>query len=86
MGELFRHINGVLMTRLPSWEDRNVEYRLSIPTTWKNPRLTARLKSWLVEAGWTNNTKRRVIFSRTEAEAAAVYAAKDDQVRDRFQS
>lgn len=80
MGELFRHINGILATRLPRWHERNVEYRLSIPTTWKNPQLTAQLRSWLGEAGWTSTTNRKVTFSRTEAEAAAVYAAKDDQV------
>lgn len=84
MGELFRHINATLMTRIPRWQERKVEYRLSIPTTWKNPQFTAQLKSWLGEAGWTTTTNRRVIFSLTEAEAAAVYAAKDDQVGERY--
>lgn len=80
MKELFKHVDTVLEQRFLHWRDRQVEYRLSIPTTWKNPALTTHLMAWLARAGLTNASNRRAIFSRTEAEAAAVYVAQNNEV------
>lgn len=80
MTKLNGYINDILMQRLPRWNEREVEYRFSTPTTWKSPWLTNQLKKWLAEAGFINTSKRRVVFSQTEAEAAAVYVTKYNQV------
>lgn len=80
MTKLNKHIDETLGQRFALWEKRNVEYRLSIPTTWKDPRLTNQLKVWLAEAGFINTPARRVIFSQSEAEAAAIYVADHYQV------
>lgn len=82
MKELIKHVDHVLEPKFPRWRDRQVEYRFSIPTTWNNPALTTHLMSWLAQAGLTNSSNRKIMFSRTEAEAAAVYVAKDDHVSD----
>lgn len=83
MRELIKHVDSVLEQRFLNWRDRQVEYRFSIPTTWNNPALTTHLMSWLAQAGLTNTPNRKVIFSRTEAEAAAVYVAQDNEVSHR---
>lgn len=78
MRSLHGHLESYFRERVPDWEDRNVEFLFSIPTTWKSPRLTAKMENWLEEAGFANSHKRRVKVSQTEAEAAAVYVAKQD--------
>jgi hypothetical protein len=76
MRALKGHLEYHFRNTVPDWEDRNVEFLFSIPTTWKNPRLTAKMEEWLEEAGFANSRRRRVKVSQTEAEAAAVYVAK----------
>lgn len=80
MGVLTKHLDGELEKRFPNCQDRKIEYRLSIPTTWNKPALPKQLLSWLAQAGLTNSINRKVIFSRTEAEAAALYVAQDCEV------
>lgn len=77
MKELFKHVDRELEKRFLHWRDRQVEIRFSIPTTWNNAALTTHLMSWLARAGLTNTPNRRVMFSRTEAEAAAVCVAQE---------
>jgi len=80
MKEIYRYIEDFFSRTVRNWHQRNVEYRFSIPTTWKSPRLTDQLKDWLAAAGFVNSHNRRVLVSQTEAEAAAVYAAKHYEV------
>lgn len=74
---LWRYLDAYFRENIPSWDDRNVEILFSIPTTWKSPQLTAQLKTWLHNAGISTSHKRRIDISQTEAESAAVYAAKN---------
>lgn len=76
MRSLWVHLDSYFDSVIPDWRQRNVQILISIPTTWTSPQLTARLKSWLEEAGLATAYNRRVDVNQTEAEAAAVYAAK----------
>jgi hypothetical protein len=80
MRALHNHLEQVFQQRVWEWSQCLVEYRFSIPTTWKSARLTSQLKGWLAEAGFADTPSRRVVISQTEAEAAAVYAAKNYDV------
>ena len=76
MSSLCRYVESFFESSVSSWRQRNVEYLFSIPTTWKNPTLTANLKTILAAAGFSNGYNRRLEIYLTEAEAAAVNAAK----------
>jgi len=73
---LYDYLDSLFLRTIPDWAQRNVEFLFSVPTTWTSPRLTEQLKSWLSAAGFSNIYNRRIKISQTEAEAAAVYAAK----------
>lgn len=80
MRNLHDYLEWILPKRVWNFTRRQVEYTFSIPTTWKDPRLSARLKDWLWDAGFVDTVNRRVVFSQTEAEAAAVHAATNYEV------
>jgi hypothetical protein len=62
---------------VPRWAKRKVEYLFTIPTNWLDPALCADIESLIIRAGFTRDTsKARVRIAMTEAEAAAVCAAK----------
>jgi hypothetical protein len=60
----------------PRWRSKNVEFVFSVPTTWKNPAMIAETESIIKAAGFAEQPNFRVRITLTEAEAAAVYAAK----------
>lgn len=60
----------------PRWTSKNVEFLFSVPTTWKNPAMIAQTEAIIRSAGFGTNPKHRMSISLTEAESAAVYAAK----------
>ena len=77
MSELFKYIQQFFRDRRPRWESEKVEYLFSIPTTWRNPAHVRQIERLIQEAGFgRNETLRRVVIGATEAEAAAVCAAK----------
>jgi len=76
MSCVYNHIQERFNSTVMDWPTRKVEYLFSIPTTWKNPGLTAELKTWLQQAGFGTESQHKVEIAQTEAEAAAVYAAK----------
>lgn len=76
MMSLRRFIDTHFQSFMPDWQQRNVEFVLSIPTTFTSPSISAQLKGWLQNAGFADGYNRRLNISQTEAEAAAVYAAK----------
>ena len=76
MRSLHDYLDSFFQRSIPDWAQRNVEFLFSIPTTWTSPQLTAQLEAWLTAAGYSNGYNRRIKISQTEAEAAAVYAAK----------
>ena len=74
---LFTHIDNFFRNSHPRWDEEKVEYLFSIPTTWKNPSQSAEIERLINEAGFGGGSAlRRVKIAQTEAEAAAVYAAK----------
>jgi hypothetical protein len=76
MKSLFAYLDRLFEQTIPNWSQKCVEYLFSIPTTWKNPQLVAKLEVWLAEAGFVSNGRRQVNISLTEAEAAAVSATR----------
>lgn len=76
MTSLCRYIESFFQTSTIDFYERNVEFLFSIPTTWKNPTITANLERILANAGFQGYNRRLKIYL-TEAEAAAVNAAKE---------
>jgi molecular chaperone DnaK (HSP70) len=62
---------------IPAFERKKVEFRFSVPTTWKNPAMIAETEQLIRNAGFgRDNPKHAAEITLTEAEAAAVYASK----------
>lgn len=75
LGCLFKTINRYLNDVIPRYSSRRVEFKFSVPTTWKNPAMIAETEQLIRTAGFGNNSLHTAEISLTEAEAAAVYAA-----------
>jgi hypothetical protein len=74
---IFNFVQTFFVVRRPRWETEKVEFLFSIPTTWRNPRLTNEIERLIKEAGFgRNKSLHRISIATTEAEAAAVSAAK----------
>lgn len=74
---IYRFIVDYFLKTVPRWANRNVEYLFSVPTGWSDPALCADFESLVKRAGFGRDTsKERVRIAMTEAEAAAVCAAK----------
>lgn len=76
MTSLYRYIESFFDGSMINFHERSVEFLFSIPTTWKNPTITANLERILSAAGFQGHNKRLKVYL-TEAEAAAVNAAKE---------
>lgn len=77
MGFVYAHVDKFFRNTHPQWDSEKVEFLFSIPTTWKNPSQSAEIERLINEAGFGGDLSlRRVKIAQTEAEAAAVYAAK----------
>lgn len=71
------HIAELFSDVIPGWRTQRVEFVFSVPTTWKNPSMIVELERLLKSAGFENEARdHRAKIGLTEAEAAAVYAAK----------
>ena len=71
------HIAGKFSDIISEWRTQRVEFVFSVPTTWKNPGMIAEMERLLKSAGYENKARNhRAKIGLTEAEAAAVYAAK----------
>lgn len=64
------------------WRDKKVEYLFSVPTTWKNPAMIAETEKLIKAAGFAKHASHYVRISLTEAEAAAVFIAKETGYRN----
>ncbi|OQV00389.1 hypothetical protein CLAIMM_05890 [Cladophialophora immunda] len=74
---LYQAVERHLRDTIPRYESKSVEFRFSVPTTWKNPAMIAETKQLIHNAGFgRRNPRETVEVSLTEAEAAAVYASK----------
>lgn len=76
MRSLHQYIETFFSSSFPGWQQRNVEFVFSIPTTWRSPGITATLQHTLAEVGFGNRSNRKLNIHLTEAEAAAANAAK----------
>lgn len=67
----------------PRWKAQKTEFVFSVPTTWKNPGMIAETEKIIKAAGFgKDGSDHRAIIGLTEAEAAAVYASKQQYEKD----
>lgn len=60
-----------------SWDDAKIEYIFSVPTTWKPHPTVERFRAITEKAGFGKSPNHKSYIGLTEAEAAAVYMAKE---------
>ena len=74
---LHDYIEGSFSSSFPRWKSQRTEFVFSVPTTWKNPRMIDETERLIREAGFgSDGLDHRASIGLTEAEAAAVYGAK----------
>lgn len=76
MRSLFLYLDSHLSVSLPGWMQQSVEFRFSMHASWSESMI-GELKSWISKAGFGTARNHRIDVSRTELDAAAVYATKD---------
>ena len=73
------HIEHIFSESFPHWKHQKTEFVFSVPTTWKNPSMIAETERIIKKAGFgTDGRNHRAGVGLTEAEAAAVYASKQN--------
>lgn len=73
---LFKTLDRWLNDIIPRYQSKRVEFKFSVPTTWKNPAMIAETEQLIRNAGFgSRNPLHMSEITLTEAEAAAVYAA-----------
>lgn len=72
---LFKTVDRYLNDVIPNYQSKRVEFKFSVPTTWKNPAMIAETEQLIRNAGFGGSTLHTSEITLTEAEAAAVYAA-----------
>lgn len=82
MRHLYRYLQSWFSRSFPRWDTRYVEFLFSVPTTWKNPAMIACLEMLIRDAGFGDRPSHTVHISLTEAEAAAVWVAKQNYEKD----
>ncbi|KAI4648335.1 hypothetical protein J4E93_004747 [Alternaria ventricosa] len=74
---LYRTIEARLRGELASrWEDANIEFIFSVPTTWKPIPTVERFRKTISAAGFGSCASHTASIGLTEAEAAAVHTAR----------
>lgn len=74
---LHDHIEESFSNAFPRWKTQRTEFVFSVPTTWKNASMIAETERLIKGAGYgRDGATHRVGIGLTEAEAAAVYASK----------
>ncbi|KAK4545934.1 hypothetical protein LTR36_002498 [Oleoguttula mirabilis] len=73
---LYHCIVRFLRDRVAHYASKNIEFVFSIPTTWKEPAMVADIERLIQQSGYGKLPNQKVSISLTEAEAAAVYASK----------
>ena len=80
------HIANTFSDSIPRWRTLTAEFVFSVPTTWKNPSMIAETERLIKNAGFggdgTSPRSHRATIGLTEAEAAAVYASKQQYEKD----
>lgn len=74
---IYRAVDRHLRDTIPKYASRRVEFRFSVPTTWNNPATIAEIEQLIRNAGFgRDGVLHTAEICLTEAEAAAVYASK----------
>ena len=78
--KLYEHIEDKLSAKLykVSWEDARIDFLFSVPSTWKD-RTVERFRSAIMGGGFGRERNHSVNIDLTEAEAAAVFTAKENR-------
>ncbi|CAF9942006.1 hypothetical protein IMSHALPRED_003147 [Imshaugia aleurites] len=80
---LHDHIEEYLSNAFPRWKTQRTEFVFSVPTTWKSASMIAETERLIKGAGYgSDGANHRVGIGLTEAEAAAVYASKQQFEKD----
>ena len=81
--DFLRGIHDHIIDTFPRWGMERVEFIFSVPTTWKNPSMVAEIERLIKNAGFgRDGPEHRAGVGLTEAEAAAVYASKQQYDKD----
>ena len=73
------HIVEIFENSLPRWSLTRTEFIFSVPTTWKNPGMIIQIERLIKGAGYgSDGPYHRARVGLTEAEAAAVYASRQN--------
>ncbi|KAK4957516.1 hypothetical protein LTR10_005481 [Elasticomyces elasticus] len=85
LAELYQCIIHFLRDRIARFDAKRIEFVFAVPTTWKSPAMIADIERLIRAAGYGKDTRQKVAITLTEAEAAAVYASKQQmQMGDVF--
>ncbi|KAL9137562.1 MAG: hypothetical protein Q9175_001216 [Cornicularia normoerica] len=80
---LHDHIEEYFSNAFPRWKTQRTEFVFSVPTTWKSASMIAETERLIKGAGYGGDgANHRVGIGLTEAEAAAVYASKQQFEKD----
>ncbi|KAK3672450.1 hypothetical protein LTR78_007757 [Recurvomyces mirabilis] len=78
---LYHCIMRFLSERVGHFSSKKIEFVFSVPTTWKDPGMMADIERLIGRAGYGKLTNHKFVITLTEAEAAAVYASKQQLQR-----
>ncbi|KAL0259279.1 hypothetical protein SLS55_006784 [Diplodia seriata] len=79
---IYKFIQQYFKRSQPHWATKTVEYVFSVPTTWKHPSIVAGIQRAIQAAGFGSANEHTARVTLTEAEAAAVYVAKENYQTD----
>ena len=77
--EIYKHVKESLGERYPVPWAHKVEFVFSVPTTW-NPATVNRYREIILAAGFGKDRHHSVEITLTEAQASAVYTAKEQSL------
>lgn len=81
--DFLQGVHDHIVDTFPRWGAEKVEFIFSVPTTWKNPSMVAEIETLIRKAGFgKDGPEHRAGVGLTEAEAAAVYASKQQYDKD----
>ena len=73
------HTMQTFETSFPRWSLTRTEFIFSVPSTWKNPSMVMQMERLIKGAGYgSGGPRHRARVGLTEAEAAAVYASRQN--------
>lgn len=76
LSKLYEHIESIMITQQGDLWKGKVQFLFSVPTTWNQATLN-RYQQAIKKAGFGKEKRHNVSISWTEAQAAAIYTAKD---------